>query len=397
MNRKIDKRATGSASANAACTAQPSLSPQAGFMSCALSAHAGWQTSKLAVMIDWLTCRITLPRPLPEPIHGGHFVRIDESGEVELSTPRRKRVAGSHEASLNIRACGLHELQIEGNPAKFLQGHNLWGSPDPSQLLWDALQRLEALGALPCTLASLGLVSAASVAVCTELSRVDCTVMLLGGSFVDVHEYLRSLRVAGRLRDRGASGLPHPWRGSMNVTFGASPGKSARHRSITFYAKGEEAMLHPLPHVMAADWELMDWVQRCLRCEVRLGSNYLRKKGLRPLQNWTAQTALQQWNEMMARVDMNGSEERPAALDDLPPRLQATYGAWLAGMDLQSIYSRSTYYDHRRELLKAIAVDIAIPKAAEPSAHIVPFKRIIELEPAGRPSCADRIDAMLAA
>ena len=80
---------------------------------------------------------------------------------------------------------------------------------------------------------------------------------------------------------------------------------------------------------------------------------------------------------MMARMDMNGSDEKLAALDDLPARLKAAYGAWVAGMDLQTIYSRPTFYRHRSALLEALDVDIAIPRPKQPTAQVVPIKRII--------------------
>jgi II/X family phage/plasmid replication protein len=322
---------------------------------------------------------------------------LDEDGFLEVQTARRKRVVGSHEAVIQVRAPGIYELELSGNPAKFLQGHNLWGSSDPVALLWAVLQRMEASGVLGCSLASLGLLTPSLMAHCTSVSRVDCTVMLLAGTAGDVISSLRSLRLAGRLRDRGESGLPHPWDKGDGVTFGSKPGKSFRHRSITFYSKGQDVTVHPLPELMMTDAEVIDWANLCLRCEVRLGGNYLRKAGLRHLAEWTDETALAQWNVMMERMDMNGSDEQPAALADLPPRLKAAYGAWLAGMDLQSIYSRSVYYRHRADLLKAIGIDVAIPRPKEPTAQVVPIKRIIELRPAGRPPFADRIDRALSA
>lgn len=348
-------------------------------------------------MIDYLTGSIDLPRPLPCPIDGGQFVRVDEYGQVELSTARRKRVVGSFEAGMEIRAPGVHHLEFQGNPAKFLQGHNLWGPLDPAELLWAALQRMEAVGAFPCPLAALGLFSAASMANCTSLTRVDCTVMLLADTPGDVLTSLRSLRVAGRLRDRGKSGLPYPWEKGDGVTFGARPKKTATHRSVTLYSKGQDVTVHPLPEPMATDFELIDWVNRCLRCEVRLGRNYLRKKGLRPLCAWTDETALTEWQEMMARIDMNGSDEQPAALAALPAHLHTSYGAWVAGMDLRSILSKPTFYRHRQAILESVGADIAIPRPKDPIAQVVPIKRIIELRPAGRPPFADRIERMLSA
>lgn len=362
------------------------------------SAHwscAGAGSMKAAGMIDYLTARIRLYRPLPEHIHGGHFVRVDERGEVEHSTARRKSVLGSHEATIQLRAPSLGEIEITGNPAKFVQGHNLWGSSDPTAVLWAALQRIEASGVLPCSLAHVGLDGPDALANCTFISRVDCTVMLLGDTYGDVLSSLRSLRVAGRLRDRGKSGLPHPWSRGHGVTFGSKPGKRFTHRSITFYSKGEDVLVHSLPDRMMADRELRDWTERCLRCEVRLGSNYLRKRGLDSLSAWHENIALDEWTAMMARMDMNGSDEKPEALEKLPPRLQMAYAAWREGMDLQTMHSRPTFYRYRSAILKALDVDIAIPRTTQPTAQVVPIKRVIELRPAGRPAFADRIEAML--
>lgn len=349
------------------------------------------------MMIDYLTARISLPRPLPFPINGGQFVRLTESGEIERTTALRKRVLGSFEAALQIRAPGIHELEISGNPVKFMQGHNLWGVSCPTAALWASLLHLEASGALPVPLRALGLLGPASLADVTELSRVDCTAMLVADRWHDVLTVLRSLRVAGRLRDRGASGLPHPWPESQGggVTFGGRPGQTARHRQLTFYAKGKETTVHPLPDAISDDAELIEWVARCLRCEVRLGTNYLRKRGLRPLATWTEETAGIEWSQMMERIDMNGSDEKPEALAGLPHHLQLTYAAWESGADLKSMLSLPTYYRKRAAILKALGVDIAIPRPKDPTAQIIPFKRVIELRPAGRPAFADRIDRML--
>ena len=347
-------------------------------------------------MIDWITCRIMLERPLPCHINGGEFVRIDENGNIEHASPRRKQVAGSHESSINIRAASVYEIEITGNLAKFVQGHNLYGPSDPALLIWAALQKIEAIpGAIPCPLVLLGLTGPDSLLQRTFLSRVDCTMMLIADGLAGVCMVLRSLRTNGRLRDRGESGLPHAWEKGEGVTFGGGPKRVARHRSITFYSKGLDAMVHPLPDVMMQDSEVMEWANRCLRCEVRLGSNYLRKRDLRLLANWSSDTALAEWNEMMARMDMNDSDEKPAALDDLPAHLQVAYSAWLGGADLRSMFARPTYYRKRAAILKATGVDIAIPRSKEPTAKIVPIRRVIELQPAGRPSWADRIDRAL--
>lgn len=365
-------------------------------MSCELSLNSG-SMGAAAMMIDFVTARIKLPRPLPAPINGGQFVRVDESGVIERTTALRKRILGSHETALQIRAPGIHELEITGNPVKFVQGHNLWGTSCPTDALWAALVQLEACGALPCSLRALGLLGRDTLADVTEFSRIDCTAMLFADRWHDVEVVLRALRVAGRLRDRGASGLPYAWpeKQGGGVTFGGRPGQTASHRQLIFYAKGKEAMVHPLPDCIADDPDLVEWVNRCLRCEVRLGTNYLRKSGLRAARQWADDQARKEWDSMMQRIDMNGSDERPEAVTSLPSHLQVAYAAWVGGADLKAMFPRNTYYRKRSEILKAVGVDVAIPRPKEPSAEIIPFKRVIELRPAGRPAFADRIDRIL--
>ena len=351
------------------------------------------------MMIDWLTCRIGLPKKLPAHIVGGHQIRVDEDGHVERSFPLRKSVAGSFESSLTVRAPCVYEVEVSGNCAKFLQGHNLYGPSDPAELLWATLQRLEALGIFGCSLADIGLSSRAMMTTCTRVSRVDCTSMLMAETMADVLGTLRHLRVNGRLRNRGRSGLPQAFERGHGVTFGAGKGKTAQHRSITFYSKGEETRLptHRIADVLANDSEVMLWVDRSLRCEVRLGAKYLAKTGLRELMEWDRETAAKEWMSVMERVDTNGAQLRPETVDDLPDHLRLAFGSWRSGEDLKSILPHRKFYRYRRAILEAVGVDIAIPMPKEPTSNVVPFREVIRLEPAGRPPWAVRIDRELRA
>lgn len=342
------------------------------------------------MMIDYMRGRVPLLKPLPNPIHDGHVLDVSADGEVRLSTAKRKRVIGSYEAVMVIRAPSTSEIEFEGNPAKFLQGHNLYGTPDPIALLWAAFRRLEAIGVLGCRLEDIGLVSADDIARFTSLSRIDCTAMMLLDNRADVLWLIASARETARLRDRGKSGLPTgDYHGG--VLFGDARGKTFTHRQFVWYSKGLETEKHPLPDPMRAREDVMEWVNRSLRLELRLGRNYLRKRGLRSLCDWTAETAAVEWEAMMARIDWNEAEVRPDNLENLSPLLRGVYALWLSGADLHQVYPRPTFYRHRSAILKALAVDIAIPKAKNPTAHVVPFKRL-EPKPAGRPVWADSVD-----
>jgi len=347
------------------------------------------------MMIDYLRGRIRLPVPLPCTVHDGHFMSVDALGGVQTVTAKRKRVVGSFEAVMMLRAPSTGEIEFEGNPAKFLQGHNLYGTDDPIALLWAALCRIEATpGALPCKLADIGLVSADGLSLYTELSRVDCTAMFLLDTPGDVDAFLRAAQVAGRLRDRGRSGLGKAYAGG-GVVFGDASGKSFTHRQIIWYSKGRELQKNSLPEPFMGRDDAMGWVKRTLRCEVRLGRNYLKKAGLRVLSDWSAEKTASEWRSMVDRMDWNEADVQPANLDGLSPTLRGVHAMWLTGADLSQVYPRRTFYRHRSAILKALSVDISIPCPKEPTAHVVPIKRRIELKLAGRPPWADEIDAEL--
>ena len=74
-------------------------------------------------MIDWLTIRVVSAYE----VRAGLVQSIGPDGELEWQSPKRLSVEGSHSASITLRSTPLFPpLEISGNPAKFLQGHNLW-------------------------------------------------------------------------------------------------------------------------------------------------------------------------------------------------------------------------------------------------------------------------------
>lgn len=346
-------------------------------------------------MIDYLSGRIRLPVAMPALLPCDHVMKASWDGEVRWLQQCRVQVPGSFEASFSIGSPSTTELVFQGNPVKFLQGHNLYGPSEPAQLLWEALRRIEELpGTFPCSLAQMGLYGPESLLWCTELSRVDVTFMELVERESDIGSFLRAIQVTGRLQGRGKSGLGKTYDRGGGVVFGDSTGKSFTHRQIVCYSKGRDIVAHPLPALMLRG-EILEWVNRCIRWEVRLGRNYLRKSGLRALENWTPETAGKEWSAMMARMDFSGADLEPEGLDQLPPRLQMVYHSWRSGADISQLSSKATFYRRVKELREALNVDVSRPCPTEPTAEIVPFRRRIQLRPAARPRWADQIDQEL--
>lgn len=84
-------------------------------------------------MIDWIAAMIELHHA---PLSSGAVVCIEADGTVAWETPRKMLVRGSHDSTIHIRSVGgdgqgnATHLYIDGNPSKWLQGHNLVGSCD---------------------------------------------------------------------------------------------------------------------------------------------------------------------------------------------------------------------------------------------------------------------------
>lgn len=337
-------------------------------------------------MIDWVTCR--LPCLLPAPIAGGWTVKLNQDGSERSRTPHRLSIEGSHSSSLTIRAPSRTELEISGNVAKWLQGHNLYGSDDLQALLWATLQRLEPhLGG---DLASIGFASPAALSD-GILTRVDCTEMLQLQSPADVLSWIRSAYATGSASRRG--------RGVMRegtLIFGDAQGKSFTRWQIVIYAKGQEIEAHPLPAPMKDDAEVTQWTKRCLRVEVRFGRLELQKLDLRNVGQWTSAAAGVLWSDKLGTLAFNDvAKSDSVELVNLPSKLRGTFAQWKLGADLRQTMTKATFYKHRADILRLTGVDVAVPPAAKTTATVVPIKRTLEARPVSRPAWADRIDAQL--
>lgn len=348
-------------------------------------------------MIDYIRCRV--PCSLPHPINGGHTVILDAEGQVKRSTPHRLGIPGSFEAKLHVRAPSVSFLEIEGNPAKFLQGHNLFGTDDMHALIWATVVAVLAGLPDPMTPDEAGITPASLVG--TVITRVDCTFMLQLDSKADVLAWIRSAYASGRSNRRGRGVM----RGDTLV-FGDAQGANFARWQIVIYAKGQEVEVHPLPMPLAHDPAVRDWTDRCLRVEVRLGRLELEKLGKRQLCGWLPRGGVDVpgepsevsriWRSKVDQLSFNNCADLHVETEKLPRKLRTTYISWKAGADLRALLSKPTFYRHRADLLALTGQDIAIPVPVTPTAKIIPIKRVLEARPVGRPDWADRIELELA-
>ena len=374
-------------------------------------------------MIDWLS--FELRGVLHRPIDDGSLVAFDDDGAIEWQTTRRKSMPGSASSAVLVRSSGsdgeyASALHFSGNPSKFLQGHNLYGSDDLPGLVYqcaaqaivtelhrraalradqvDSIEQAATLHTLaravvarPRPLATVRSVSQSSrgsmvrpVATHPDqathdvdsphvrLSRVDVNYMADFGSDHDVLQWIAHARRFATFNNRGSRGDD-----ASTVYFASNTSRRSR---LKFYAKGPEFLVNAPRAVRGLADEQQDLAYReralladtargKLRAELELRDKALIEHGLRYAADWNTLTARRTWQLLMENFDMPSPAD---TLDTsaLPKHLALALHAWRGGDDLRARYSRAQWYRLRGELRALVGVDISSP-CADPLPPIV--------------------------
>lgn len=318
-------------------------------------------------MIDWVTAII--PCNHSDAITGGKIACTLPDGKIEWQVDKKKQVAGSHESKISIKTDKSTHLYFDGNPAKWLQGHNLFGSDNPVTLVEQVMLRLVPILNLSPTTDDLNAWKTGNY----ELKRVDCTAMWALPKRADVHSWLR----AAEFQSRSRHGRPVTKGGTLYF------GKNSRRWSIKFYSKGDELDAtkkgHKLPHSILHRDNLERWADNKLRGELTLRSLKLKEYGLSNASKWLETTSLECL--ILHIAELNMAEQfslTPAILDGLPARLIAVYKLWEDGVDLRGIYPKATFYRYRNDFLKH-GIDILIRQPSSPD-DLIPLISVLRSE-----------------
>ena len=316
-------------------------------------------------MIDWITAII--PCHHDQKIYGGMIASVKTDGSLEWQVEKKKSIRGSYESNLSVKSLDPKTILIDGNPAKWLQGHNVFGSDDLIGLVNSVMLRLTELLSLNPDENDLRCWREGIY----QLKRVDCTAMWELPRRADVHAWLR----AAEMQSKSRHGRPIMTGGTLYF------GKNSRRWSVKFYSKGEEinAKNHKLPFEIAQRDNLIDLADNKLRGELTLRSIQLKEKQLSVGAQWNESKPLELLMEYIGSLNM--SEQftiTPITLDGLPARLIAVYTLWKDGIDLRSMYPKASFYRYRSELLKQ-GIDIAIRQPSKPD-NVIPLIRVLRPE-----------------
>ena len=331
-------------------------------------------------MIDWISFDICCKHDTP--IVGGHFMKVEQDGSVESCWSRKRRVRGSHESSIEVKtSCfddvdGATRLRVDGNPLKWLQGHNVYGTDDLHGLVVNCMQLL-------CDILDLSPTDddyRSWLAGEYDIKRVDINYSFELANRNQVMTWLsitekNATTRHGRCKVKGGTNY---W------------GKNSRRWSLKAYSKALEIeQKKNLPEVFMKG-ELPNWMQNKLRIELTLRVMELNKLKLSRGSDWNDDTVNRVYNQYLSRIQISENMKMTQGeIDQLPKRLQVAFLLWDEGHDLRKHYPKNTFYRHRRELLK-FGIDISIVQESNrpDTTNVVPLVQVLKAKPAMIPDWA---------
>ena len=327
-------------------------------------------------MIDWVSAKIICNHD-PNKLSEGLVASLDRDGNTEWLVHKKVTVEGSYSTKIQIQSLTDTQIYISGNPTKFLQGHNLFGSNDLVSIMWkffDELLKREELGLCPDPFQYANIKDGHY-----ELSRVDVNETWHLNNQKDVLAWIRSVGETAYLKHRGAGQF------SGDTAYF---GKNSRRWALKCYSKGLEIQKKDRRLAPELDIpEMREYAHKALRIEGVTRQLELKRRDLHIASNWDIDTAEELLLEYISKLEMSDVYMlKDDVLDSLPPRLRLTYQAWLNGDDLKSVLPRPTFYRYRKQILE-YGIDISTKSPKEKN-NVIPLIRVLEAKPVGIPDWA---------
>ena len=334
-------------------------------------------------MIDWVTGKFWITHN-PDVLCSGQSIRtkiVDGVELIEYDIANRLSVKGSHDASITIRSHTDGMVEISGNPAKFLQGHNVFGTNDLKYLVAKMIDKL-------CMMDKLELKP-------TDVEYENIQQGIYHLSRVDVNEHFAfpSAQVARAWLRAAGNSANMKFRGAGLFKEGTLYFEGKRYIPKIYFKYDEinsKDKSHRLPDELLQIPELIEYAEKSLRFEIKILSTQLKDWMLHLGCNWDADTATMLINDQfISKLQLSANMAIDSeVLQSLPKNLRLTYTAWANGEDLRQVLSRPTFYRYRTKLME-YGIDISIVKDIEKEqSNVVPMIRYLEAVPMGIPDWA---------
>ena len=334
-------------------------------------------------MIDWVTGKFWITHN-PEVLRSGQSIRtkiVDGVETIEYDIANRLSVKGSHDATITIRSHTDNTVEISGNPAKFLQGHNVFGTNDLKYLVAKMIDKL-------CMIDELELKP-------TDIEYENIQEGKYHLSRVDVNEHFAfpSAQVARAWLRAAGNSANMKFRGAGLFKEGTLYFEGKRYIPKIYFKYDEinsKDKSHRLPDELLQIPELIEYAEKSLRFEIKILSTQLKDWYLHLGCNWDADTATMLINDQfISKLQLSANMPiENEVIQSLPKNLRLTYTAWINGEDLRQVLSRPTFYRYRTRLME-YGIDISIVKDIEKEqSNVVPMIRYLEAVPMGIPDWA---------
>jgi II/X family phage/plasmid replication protein len=265
-----------------------------------------------------------------------------------------------------VKTHDQNQLWVSGNPTKFLQGHNIFGSNDLLGICVEFFKQIAERLELPASQGDLSAWLTGNF----ELKTVDCTESFRLPKQDDVPAWIRAAAPIVRGKHQAASSY------SGETIY---VGQNSRRISLKIYSKYLELLKHNLPKLLPQKDELKNHAKGLLRVEVRLHSMELKRRRLEKGSDWkNVEIAFEIVKERVMNMKLNQKFRLSSnEISDLPPRLSLVYSAWLNGQDVRTIIPRSSFYRYMSELSEH-GIDISSPPP-EPG-QVIPMLHYLTAE-----------------
>lgn len=317
-------------------------------------------------MIDWVSATYPQRKEYGKVkiYETSKLLSLSPSGDVRWQRSDAEQVSGSHDSKLYAKSPDQCDLYISGNPVKFFQGHNLFGSSDYVGLWLSAgLAVRQECGLFPSPQ------TAAATFDQPHFTRLDLTRSYLFPSDAIARSWLREVASVAHSRH----GAPTTQAGTVYW------GQGSKRWTMKAYLKSDEIKSRKRSHWISSALgksvvdELTDWAAGVVRFELQLRTlelDSILQGRTRPL---TEDELLAIWQTYFDRIAWNrniavleGSDMLDTTIEDtLPVHLQGKLALWRQGRDLRELMPHNTFYRTRRALMAAVGVDIAAPAPAK--------------------------------
>lgn len=325
-------------------------------------------------MLDWLTLHLPVVHDIAST-EGDVFLTLGPSGDVIREFRAARSLAGSWESAVRVSTVSISEdgasgtvLRIDGNPSKWLQGHNL-DSPESVDFLLAFCESVcSALGAGPIKQADW---------LNADIYRLDITRSWDLGSESAVLDWIHAAERSVTLSHRGHGNLS---KGSTIYW-----GKSSRRWSIKCYPKGRELRAAGRrPKLGTATVPALEWARGLLRVELVVRRMHLVALGVTKIRDLSDKRFARIFEMHVEKLNVaDRITPRWDRLDGLTASERLAVQAWADGHRLRELLPRSSFYRVRKKVLDQTGVDVASP--APRGGDVVPLLRPLEAKPAERP------------